>query len=86
MRIVSTLDIQSYGRDTPEIRTALDNLRRFHAAGGEVSYGTDLGNGPIPAGIHTREVLLLARGRTLEPRRSCGRWSGLRSTWTLRPT
>ena len=40
---------------------ALDNLRRFHEAGGEVIYGTDLGNGPIPAGIHTRELQLLAR-------------------------
>ena len=46
--------------------TALDNLRRFHAAGGAVIYGTDLGNGPIPAGIHTREVLLL-RDAGLEP-------------------
>ena len=59
LRIVSTLDILSYGRDTPEIRTALDNLGRFHAAGGKVIYGTDLGNGPIPPGIHTREALLL---------------------------
>ena len=59
VRIVSTLDIQSFGRDTPEIRTALDNLRRFHVAGGTVIYGTDLGNGPIPPGIHTRELQLL---------------------------
>lgn len=58
-RIVSTLDIQSYGRDTPEIRTALDNLRRFHAAGGRIAYGTDLGNGPITPGIHLTEVFLL---------------------------
>jgi imidazolonepropionase-like amidohydrolase len=60
LRVVSTLDICSYGRDTPEIRTALDNLRRFHDAGGSVIYGTDLGNGPIPPGIHTREAMLLA--------------------------
>jgi imidazolonepropionase-like amidohydrolase len=59
MRIVSTLDIHSFGRDTTEVRTALDNLRRFHQAGGTVVYGTDLGNGPIPPGIHTRELLLL---------------------------
>jgi imidazolonepropionase-like amidohydrolase len=59
MRIVSTLDILSFGRDSPEIRTALDNLRRFHAAGGSVSYGTDLGNGSIPPGIHVRELQLL---------------------------
>ncbi len=59
MRIVSTLDILSFGRDTPEVRTALDNLRRFHAAGGTVIYGTDLGNGSIPPGIHVQEILLL---------------------------
>jgi imidazolonepropionase-like amidohydrolase len=61
LRIVSTLDILSFGRDTPELGVALDNLRRFHAAGGDVIYGTDLGNGPVPAGVHTRELRLLAR-------------------------
>lgn len=59
MRIVSTLDILSYGRVTPELRTAADNLTRFRAAGGRLVYGTDLGNGPIPAGIHVREAELL---------------------------
>jgi imidazolonepropionase-like amidohydrolase len=66
IRIVSTLDILSFGRDTPEIRTALDNLRRFHVAGGTITYGTDLGNGAIPPGIHTREALLMAEAG-LEP-------------------
>jgi imidazolonepropionase-like amidohydrolase len=66
LRIVSTLDILSFGRDTPEIRTALDNLRRFHVAGGTIVYGTDLGNGDIPPGIHTREALLI-REAGLEP-------------------
>jgi imidazolonepropionase-like amidohydrolase len=66
LRIVTTLDILSFGRDTPEIRTALDNLRRFHVAGGSIVYGTDLGNGSIPAGIHTREALLMAEAG-LEP-------------------
>ncbi len=65
-RIVSTLDIHSYGRETPELAIAIDNLRRFAAAGGRVGYGTDLGNGPIPAGIDAREAGLLARGG-LEP-------------------
>jgi imidazolonepropionase-like amidohydrolase len=60
IRIVSTLDILSFGRDTPEIRAALDNLRRFHDAGGTVVYGTDLGNGSIPPGIHSREGRLIA--------------------------
>lgn len=58
-RIVSTLDIHGHGRDTPEIRTAIDNLRRFSAAGGRVAYGTDLGNGPIPPGIDITEVFLM---------------------------
>jgi imidazolonepropionase-like amidohydrolase len=66
LRIVSTLDILSFGRDTPEIRTALDNLRRFHLAGGKITYGTDLGNGSIPPGIHTREALLMVEAG-LEP-------------------
>lgn len=66
MRIVSTLDILSFGHDTPEIRTALDNLRRFHVAGGTITYGTDLGNGSIPAGIHTREARLMVEAG-LEP-------------------
>jgi len=59
MRIVSTLDIHSYGVDTPELRAATDNLWRFARAGGKVLYGTDLGNGPIPPGIDLREVLML---------------------------
>lgn len=59
MRIVSTLDIHSYGDVTRELRVAAENLSRFRAAGGKVVYGTDLGNGPIPPGIHVREALLL---------------------------
>jgi imidazolonepropionase-like amidohydrolase len=59
MRIVSTLDIHSRGRDTPELRIALDNLRRFAQAGGSVAYGTDLGNGPLPQGIHAGEAVHL---------------------------
>jgi imidazolonepropionase-like amidohydrolase len=59
MRIVSTLDIWSYGRVTAELRTAVDNMARFRAAGGTVVYGSDLGNGAIPPGIDVREVLLL---------------------------
>ncbi|MGZ8572167.1 MAG: amidohydrolase family protein [Actinomycetota bacterium] len=60
LRIVSTLDILGFGRSTPELRIALDNLRRFHRAGGEVIYGTDLGNGSVPPGIDPREIVLLA--------------------------
>lgn len=61
MRIVSTLDIHSYGKDSPELRVATENLNRFAAAGGRVAYGTDLGNGPIPPGIHPGEAWHLRR-------------------------
>jgi imidazolonepropionase-like amidohydrolase len=59
MRWVSTLDIHGVGADSPALRTAMDNLARFHRAGGTVVYGTDLGNGPIPSGINTRELQLM---------------------------
>jgi imidazolonepropionase-like amidohydrolase len=59
LRIVSTLDIHSFGIDTPELRRAQDNLWRFASAGGRVLYGTDLGNGPIPPGIDMNEILML---------------------------
>jgi imidazolonepropionase-like amidohydrolase len=61
MRIVSTLDIHSYGKDSPELRVATENLNRFVAGGGRVAYGTDLGNGPIPPGIHVGEARHLSR-------------------------
>lgn len=59
MRMVSTLDIQSFGDVTPELRAATDNAVRFRAVGGLIVYGTDLGNGPVPPGIDVREALLL---------------------------
>jgi imidazolonepropionase-like amidohydrolase len=58
--ITSTLDIHSYGRRTPQLDVAVDNLRRFAAAGGRIRYGTDLGNGPIPEGCHPGEAAHLA--------------------------
>ena len=61
MRIVSTLDILSFGRETPELRVATDNVNRFLSAGGRVAYGTDLGNGSIPPGIHVGEAWHLHR-------------------------
>jgi imidazolonepropionase-like amidohydrolase len=60
-RWVSTLDIHGHGQTTPARETAIDNLRRFHASGGRVVYGTDLGNGPLPVGINAREVDALLR-------------------------
>lgn len=56
---ISTLDIHGYGTDTPELRTAVDNLRRFVERGGSVRYGTDLGNGPLPPGVNPREITAL---------------------------
>jgi imidazolonepropionase-like amidohydrolase len=67
MRIVSTLDIWSYGKVTPELRVAADNLARFRGAGGRVVYGTDLGNGDIPPGIDVREALLLHETVGMQP-------------------
>ncbi len=52
---ISTLAIH----DEPERSTAIDNVRRFHAAGGTVLYGTDLGNGPMPVDLNPREVAAL---------------------------
>ena len=56
--VVGTLDI--HAGDPSVLGIAIDNLRRFAAAGGRVRYGTDLGNGPIPPGIHVGEVRHLA--------------------------
>jgi len=67
MRVVSTLDILSFGDVTAELRTACENLVRFRAAGGTFVYGTDLGNGPIPPGIHVREALLLHEAIRMTP-------------------
>lgn len=63
MAVVSTLSIRT-GLD---LELALDNTRRFVAAGGFLLYGTDLGNaGPRP-GIDRREIGALARAG-LDPR------------------
>ena len=65
-RIVSTLDIWSFGRVTEELRVACDNLTRFRNAGGTVVYGTDLGNGEVPPGIDVREAFLLHEACRME--------------------
>ncbi len=59
MTWVSTLDIHGWGSFNGDFVVASDNLRRFHAAGGAVRYGTDLGNGPLPLGVNPRELLAL---------------------------
>ncbi|SIN86486.1 Imidazolonepropionase [Agromyces cerinus subsp. cerinus] len=58
---ISTLFVAGYGEPTPETAIALDNLGRFHAAGGRVLYGTDLGNGEQPLGVNPAELALLVR-------------------------
>ncbi|BDZ49511.1 hydrolase [Frondihabitans sucicola] len=61
MTWISTLDIHGYGSGGVAFDTAVDNLTRFHAAGGSVLYGTDLGNGPLPVGLNGRELAALSR-------------------------
>lgn len=56
---ISTLFVTGYGQPAVETDIALDNLRRFHAAGGRVLYGTDLGNGEQPLGVNPTELALL---------------------------
>lgn len=52
---ISTLAIH----DGAERAIAIDNVRRFHSAGGTVLYGTDLGNGPMPVDLNPLEVAAL---------------------------
>lgn len=52
---ISTLAIH----DGVEYETAVDNVRRFRAAGGTVRYGTDMGNGPTPVDLNPREIAAL---------------------------
>lgn len=54
---VSTLAI--HDAESDERTTAVDNVRRFHAAGGTVLYGTDMGNGPTPVGLNPVELAAL---------------------------
>lgn len=60
-RWISTLDIHGHGAPNRDQCVALGNLRGFHDAGGDVLYGTDLGNGDLPVGLNGRELSLLMR-------------------------
>lgn len=58
---ISTLRIH----EGPDRDRAVDNVRRFHAAGGRILYGTDMGNGPASGGVERDELqLLLEAGLT----------------------
>ena len=50
----STLAIHPAG--SPARAIATENVATFHAAGGRVRYGTDMGNGPTPAGLNLAEL------------------------------
>lgn len=52
---ISTLAIHT----GDERAVAVDNVRRFHAAGGTVRYGTDMGNGPTPVDLNPAEITAL---------------------------
>lgn len=57
---ISTLDIHGWGEPTAAFEIAVDNVRRFASLGGEIRYGTDLGNGQLTVGVNEREVTALA--------------------------
>ncbi|MFS2242194.1 hydrolase [Microbacterium sp. OR16] len=49
---ISTLAIH----DGDTLTLAIDNVRRFIAAGGEILYGTDMGNGDTPVDLRETEI------------------------------
>lgn len=59
MTWISTLAIHDGPGRPIGLELALDNARRFVAAGGTLAYGTDMGNGPTPVGVNEREIELL---------------------------
>ncbi|MCP2264514.1 hydrolase [Promicromonospora thailandica] len=68
MTWISTLAIHDGPGRPVALERALDNARRFAAAGGTLVYGTDMGNGPTPVGVNEREIELLGEvGLTGEP-------------------
>lgn len=83
-RWVSTLAIH----ESAERATAVANVRAFRAAGGELLYGSDLGNGEQPLGLNPAELAALAEAgldetavlRALVGGFGRGRWKK-RVTW-----
>ncbi|MGN6205159.1 amidohydrolase family protein [Humibacter sp.] len=58
--VISTLDIHGWGDRSSAFEIATHNVRHLAAAGVRVLYGTDLGNGPLPLGVNSRELDALA--------------------------
>lgn len=56
----STLDIHGWGEYTEAHEIALKNVAAFVRHGGTLLYATDMGNGPTPADLNTRELASLA--------------------------
>jgi hypothetical protein len=80
MRWISTLDIHGWGTETPELITAVANLRLFREYGGTVRYGTDLGNGPLIPGVNPREIRAL-QAAGLSPADVLAAMTGPDLTW-----
>lgn len=55
----STLDIHGWGNYGREHETAVTNVAAFVRRGGQLLYGTDMGNGPTPVGLNARELASL---------------------------
>ena len=56
----STLDIHGWGEYTEAHEIALKNVAAFVRHGGTLLYATDMGNGPTPVDLNTRELASLA--------------------------
>ena len=89
-RWVSTLAIH----DEAQRKIAIENVRAFRSAGGELLYGSDLGNGDQPLGVNPAELAALEHAgldetavlRALVGGFGRGRWKK-RATWMpARPT
>lgn len=55
-RVTMISSLAIHATDGRAYAVAVDNLSRFHRAGGRIRYGTDLGNGPRPPGLDPNEL------------------------------
>ena len=55
-RLIMISSLAIHREDEESYAIAVDNLARFHRAGGQVRYGTDLGNGARPPGLDPAEL------------------------------